>query len=265
MALETITEYYSGQGHVSYSERDSLGKPVGGLIDLGNCSKLETKISVERVEHQESQTGRNAVDATFEKAQKVEINATFDEFKRENLDLYIYGQSQELLGATVTGEEIIAHLGKKAALARMPAYFSSLTNVGGATTYDETDYSIDPNTGLISFALDATFAHGDILEANYQAAAERITTAFSQLNTARWLRFDGLNRGSDNLPVVIEIYKARFDPAEMMDLINEEFAEYNLNGTALYDRCYADNSLYGGFMRIRVKRQHSNFNPQNLA
>lgn len=134
MALETITEYYSGQGHVSYSERDSLGKPVGGLIDLGNCSKLETKISVERVEHQESQTGRNAVDATFEKAQKVEINATFDEFKRENLDLYIYGQSQELLGATVTGEEIIAHLGKKAALARMPAYFSSLTNVGGATT-----------------------------------------------------------------------------------------------------------------------------------
>ncbi|MDJ0900251.1 MAG: hypothetical protein QNJ55_15715 [Xenococcus sp. MO_188.B8] len=254
MALETVAEYYSGQGSVNYSERDSLGKPVGGLIDLGNCSKLETKITVERVEHNESQTGRGAVDATFEKAQKVEINATFDEFKRENLDLYVYGQSQELVGATVTGEEIIGHLGKKAALARMPASFSSLTNVGGATTYDETDYSVDLNTGLISFAPDASFTDGDTLEANYQAAAERITTAFTKLNTYRWLRFDGLNRGSDNVPVVIEIYKARFDPAEMMDLINEEFAEYNLNGTALYDRCYADNSLYGGFMRIRVKR-----------
>ena len=48
MALETVTEYYSGQGHFHYSERDSLGKPVGGFINLGNCSKLETKISVER-------------------------------------------------------------------------------------------------------------------------------------------------------------------------------------------------------------------------
>ena len=254
MALETVTEYYSGQGSVSYSERDSLGKPIGGLIDLGNCSKLETKISVERVEHNESQTGRGAVDATFEKAQKVEINATFDEFKRENLDLYIYGQSQELAGAVVTGEEIIGHLGKKAALSRMPASFASLTNAGGATTYTDTDYSVDLGTGLITFAPDASFADGEVLEANYQAAAERITTAFTKLNTYRWLRFDGLNRGSDNVPVVIEIYKARFDPAEMMDIINEEYAEYSLNGTALYDRCYADNSLYGGFMRIRVKK-----------
>ncbi|MEM9273794.1 MAG: hypothetical protein AAGA80_12625 [Cyanobacteria bacterium P01_F01_bin.143] len=254
MASETITEYYSGQGYVSYSERDSLGKPVGGLIDLGNCSKLETKTTVERVEHNESQTGKGAVDAVFEKAQKVEINGTFDEFKRENLDLYIYGQSQELIGATVTGEEIVAHLGRKAALSRMPASFASLTDVGGATTYGESDYSVDPGTGLITFATDASFDDGATLEANYQAAAERVTTAFTKLNTYRWLRFDGLNRGSDNVPVVIEIYKARFDPAEMMDIINEEYAEYSLNGMALYDRCYADDSLYGGFMRIRVKQ-----------
>ncbi len=254
MASETVTEYYSGQGHVSYSERDSLGNPTGGLIDLGNCSKLETKISVDRVEHNESQTGRGAVDATFEKAQKVEINATFDEFKRENLDLYIYGESQELAGATVTGEEVIGYLGKKAALARMPASFTSLTNVGGSISYSDTDYRLDPKTGLLTFAPDASFADGDTLEANYQAAAERITTAFTKLNTYRWLRFDGLNRGSDNVPVVIEIYKARFDPAEMMDIINEEYAEYSLNGTALYDRAYADDSLYGGFMRIRVKQ-----------
>ena len=254
MALETVTEYYSGQGHVSYSERDSLGKPTGGLIDLGNCSKLETKISVDRVEHNESQTGRNAVDATFEKGQKVEINATFDEFKRENLDLYIYGESQELAGATVTGEDVIGYLGKKAALERMPILFTSLIKKVGGAALKEDDYTIDLNTGLISFATDADFADGDTLEANYQAAAERITTAFTKLNRYRWLRFDGLNRGSDNVPVVIEIYKARFDPTEMMDLINEEFAEYSLNGTAVYDRAYADDSLYGGFMRIRVKK-----------
>ena len=253
MASETITEYYSGQGNVYYSERDSLGKPTGGLIDLGNCSKLETKITVERVEHNESQTGRGAVDATFEKAQKVEINATFDEFKPENLALYLHGQSQKLAAASVTAEEIVGYLGKKVPLKRMPTSFSYLTQTNGIKLKG-TDYSVDLNSGLISFSEDAGFSNGTILRANYQAAAERITTAFTKLNTYRWLRFDGLNRGSDNKPVVIEIYKARFEPSEIMDLINEEFAEYNLNGTAVYDRAYADNSLYGGFMRIRVKQ-----------
>ena len=249
------TELYSGQGIVTYAERNELGRPVGGFIDLGNCSKLETKASVERVEHQESRTGSNFTDAVFEKNQKVEFNGTFDSFSAENLNLYLYGSTNKIASTTVTDEEITAVYGRKVALENMVSSFTSLTDATGTTTYTEgTDYTIDPRTGMLTFPnTGAAFADGDSLRANYTSAAERRSTAFTQLNTYKYLRFDGLNRASDGKPVVIEVYKARFDPAEMLDIINEEFAEYVLNGMALYDACHADNTAYGGFMRVRVK------------
>ena len=249
------TELYSGQGIVSYSERNELGRPTGGFIDLGNCSKLETKATVERVEHTESRTGSNFTDAVFEKSQKVEFNGTFDSFSAENLNLYLYGSTIKTASATVTDEEVIGIYGRKAALSKMVTTFTSLTNAAGSTTYVEgTDYTIDPRTGMLTFpSAGAAFADGDSLRANYTSAAERSTAAFTQLNTYKYLRFDGLNRASDGKPVVIEVYKGRFDPSEMLDIINEEFAEYVLNGMALYDNCHADDSAYGGFMRVRVK------------
>lgn len=249
MVLAEETQYYSGQGQVTYAERNAEGQPEGGLIFLGDCSQLETKVTVDRKEHNESQTGRGAVDAVFETAQKVEFNGTFGGFDSQNLDLYLYGSTQAIEPATITGEEIIAYKGRRAPLSRMPVTFNSL----GSLVEGE-DYFIDLGTGMIRFPNTSSVTDGDIYTANYEAAGERLTTAFTTLNTYKYLRFDGLNRGSDNVPVIIEVYRARFDPAEMLALINDEFAEYTLNGTALYDAINDNNTAYGGFMRVRVKQ-----------
>lgn len=249
MVLAEQTEYYSGQGQVTYAERNELGRPEGGLIFLGDCSQLETKVTVDRKEHNESQTGRGAVDAVFETAQKVEFNGTFGGFDSKNLDLYLYGSSQELESAVITGEEIIAYRGRRVPLSRMPITFDSL----GSLVEGE-DYLIDLGTGMIRFPETSSVTDETVYTVNYEAAPERLTTAFTTPNTYKYLRFDGLNRGSDNVPVIIEVYRARFDPAEMLALINEEFAEYTLNGTALYDAVNDVDPIYGGFMRVRVKQ-----------
>lgn len=250
MVLTEKTEYYSGQGVVTYAERDDLGKPTGGLIFLGDCSSLETKVTVDRKEHNESQTGRGAVDAVFETAQKVEFNGTFGGFDPKNLNLYLYGSTASRQSVTVTAEPIVAYKGRREALAQMPLTF---TNLGSLVEGD--DYLIDLGTGMIRFLeTSPNIVDGDTYDANYEAAAEDNTTAFTTLNTYKYLRFDGLNRGSDNRPVVIEVYRARFDPAEMLALINDDFAEYTLNGTALYDAINDTDPNYGGFMRVRIKR-----------
>lgn len=248
------TLLFSGQGIVSIAERTDLGRPKG-FIDLGNVSQLEFSPKVERVPHKESRTGNNFTDKVFEKANEVEVSMTCDSIATENLKLYLYGSDTTLATATITDEEIIAYLGKSVALARMnPTTFTSLTNDGGVTTYVEgTDYTIDLRTGVLKLSATASFAEGDILRANYDAGAEDIVAAFTELNSDRYLRFDGLNRASDGKEVVIEAYKVRLDPSEMIPVINEEFGEYALKGMALYDTCWADQSAYGGFFRIRVK------------
>ena len=248
--LAEVTEYYSGQGQVTYSERDGLtGLPTGGFIFLGDCSTLETKITVERKEHMEHQTGKNSVDAIFESAQKCEFNGTFGGFDSKNLNLYIYGTSQELVAATITGESIVVPaLGTRVPLARMPVSAPTIT---GATAGE--DYIADLGTGMLLIPEGSSLTPGNTITANYSAAAERLTTAFTQDNKYRYLRFDGLNRASDNKPVIVEVYKGRFDPAEMLALINDDFNEFTLNGTALYDPLYAADAQYGGFLRVRVK------------
>ncbi|MDJ0591121.1 MAG: hypothetical protein QNJ72_14185 [Pleurocapsa sp. MO_226.B13] len=253
MALETRTELYSGQGRVSIARRTSLGRPNDdGFAFLGNCSKLMTQAEVEVVKHNESQTGKNAVDNRFEKTQEVMIESTFDEIIQEALERYLYGSTTDVAAATITAEPIKAKLGREVPTAQIPDTFTSLTDVGGATTYVlGTDYLISP-TGMISFpATGSTITDGQDLEANYDAKPERITTAFTASNESFYLRFDGLNRASDDKPVVIEMYKTRFDPSSL-EAINDEYAEYELNGDVLYDACNAEDDLYGGFMRIRV-------------
>lgn len=249
MVLAETTEYFSGQGQVTYAERNASGTAEGGYIFLGDCSSLEVKTTVDREEHNENQTGRNAVDAVFERNQKCEFNGTFGGFDSKNLDLYVYGNSQEVPAATITAEPIVAAVGRRVPLQRMPTTFTSL---GSLTEGD--DYFIDLGTGMIAFPPTGGATDGNSYNANYEAAAETLTTAFTDLNRYRILRFDGLNRASDNKPVIIEVYKARFDPAEMLALINESFAEHTLNGTALYDPLYANDAAFGGFMRVRVKR-----------
>lgn len=253
MALETRTELYSGQGRVSIARRTELGRPDDdGFVFLGNCSKLMTQAEVEVVKHKESQTGKNAVDNRFEKAQEVMIESTFDEIIRDAIERYLYGTTQDITAATVTAEAIKAKLGREVPISQIPETFTSLTDVGGATTYVlGTDYLISP-TGMISFPNAGTsITDGQDLEANYDAKAERLTTAFTASNESFYLRFDGLNRASDDSPVVIEMYKTRFDPSSL-EAINDEYAEYELKGDVLYDACNAEKDLYGGFMRIRV-------------
>ena len=254
MGQESAVHHFSGQGRLSFAERTELGRPASGFTFLGDCSKLDIKCQVETKEHKEHQSGQNGVDNTFETNQKVELEFTLDEFIEEAVNLYVYGNSQVSTAATVTAEATKLYLGKEVPTAFMPDGDVIVTNVGGATTYVlGTDYKIG-TTGMIYVPTDGSSAinDGDDVELNYLSRDERISTAFTELNKPYFFRFDGLNRAHDNKPVVIEIYKGRMNPAEMVDIINEDFATYNLKGMALYDPCYVDDSTYGAYFRVRV-------------
>ncbi len=253
MALETQREFFSGQGRVSFARKNSLGRPDDdGFAYVGVCNELMTEAKVEVKKKRESETGKNAVIARFETAQEISMQAKLCEIRRDNLGLFLYGDTQSLAAQTITGEAIKAKLGREKPLTQIPESFTSLTDAGGATTFTKgSDYLISP-TGMLRFpSTGSTITDGQDLEANYNALPERITTAFTGDNFYSYWRFDGLNRASDNKPVVIEMYKCRFDPTKI-DIINDDFAEYDLSGDLHYDDCFADNDLYGGFMRIRV-------------
>ena len=255
MASSQETFNFSGQGQLSFGERNESGEPDKGFTFLGDCSKLELKCTVDRKEHNEHQSGFNGVDNVFEAAQKVEMNFDLDEFVEEAVNLYVYGNTTRTLAATITAEAAKLYLGKEVPTSFIPDKSEAITvtDAGGGTTYTlGTDYKIG-NTGLIYVpSTGSAITDGQDVEVNYQSKDERITTAFTQQNKSYYFRFDGLNRAHDGKEVVIEIYKGRVNPAEMLDVINDDFATYSVGGMALYDKNHVDNSAYGAYFRIRV-------------
>lgn len=248
MAVENRRAFFSGQGKVFFGRRDAMGKPVA-LYEVGVCDKLETNATVDVVEKQETETGKNATVARFEKMTKIELNFTLCELRRKNLELFLHGKSLDVAAATITAEPLKATLGAGAMLAKMVGSFDSLTDVGGANTFAEgTDFNRHNN--IIQFpSTGSAITNGQDLEANYEAQAESINTVFTAPNYYSYWVFDGLNRADDDSPVIIEMYKARFDPTSF-PIINEDYAEYELKGNLLFDDCHADKEEYGGFMRI---------------
>lgn len=245
------TRLFRGQGVLYLAQRNELGRPMG-LIDIGNCTELMLRPSVERIEHRESRTGRNALDAVIERTLNVEVSMVLESAAASSLVRYVYGTATDKAAATVTDEEVIGYQGASAKLANINlTSFTSLTNADGSVTYVEgTDYVVNLRSGVIKFASGATFTDGDSLRANYAAGEYEKISAFTNPNRYFYLLFEGLNSAEEDAPVVVEVYKIRFDPSEELPMINEEFASYSLGGNALIDSSRPADKENGQFFTV---------------
>ena len=247
------TRLFRGQGQVFLAKRVS-GQPAG-LEFIGNVSELMLNPQTEKIEHTESQTGNNSVDKVIERGLKVEMTMTMDSMASANLARMVFGTVTTDSAATITAETHKAYIGKYLIVKNINVQtFTSLTDVGGATTYVAgTDYEvIDLAAGMILILEGGAITDGQELEANYTTGDSEVVSAFSQPNTEYWLRFNGLNTAENNNPVVIDCFKVRFAPADDVPMINDEdFAEYKQSGDCLFDSCQPVDGKLGRYFAVR--------------
>lgn len=247
------TRLFRGQGQVFLAERVS-GKPAG-LTFIGNVSELMLNPQTEKIEHTESQTGNNSVDKVIERALKVEMSMTMDSMASDNLARLVFGTVTKDAAATITAEAHKAYLDKMLILDNINVQtFTSLTDVGGATTYvDGTDYEvIDLAAGMIKILSGGAITDGQDVEANYATGDSEVVSAFSQPNKEYWLRFNGLNTAENNNPVIIDCFKVRFAPSDDIPMINDDdFAEYKQSGDCLFDALQPVDGKLGRYFAVR--------------
>ena len=117
----------------------------------------------------------------------------------------------------------------------------------GKTAYVQgTDFDIDYPWGTLILRGNPILGTNS-LDVSYSHLGYVRTDALTVLSQERWLRFEGLNT-VDGLPVLVEIYKASFDPLTGFALINEEVAQITLNGNMLID---GDRPTGDQFFRFR--------------
>lgn len=228
--------YYSGQGTLYVAKRDATtGRPMG-FSSIGNVPELTIDVSVSKFEHVESESGNRLLDLQLLKERKGAFKMKMENITPENLALGLYGESAQIATGTITGEVVTAHLGFRCPLAHPDVSAVVVKDDTDTTTYTaNTDYTLDAKNGVLTFLSSGTIVEGDAVHVNYTHAAYKNMEAFTQaLATERWLRFEGLNT-VDGSRVIVDAFRAQFDPLTNYGLINADIASLDVSGALLVD------------------------------
>ena len=229
--------YYSGQGSLLMAERDTVtGKPKG-FIKVGNIPELTLDIEIDKFEHKESETGSRSLDLTYPKEKRGKFKFKLENLNLDNLAVGFYGTSAAVVGASIVDEVVMAYLGKIVTLAHPNVSAVVVKDAAtGLITYTAgDDYILDAAHGSLELLSTGDIVDLANLEISYTYGAYINMEAFTASSAPeRYLRFEGLNTIDDS-SVVIDLYRAQFDPLTGYGLINEELASVDMAGSLLID------------------------------
>lgn len=218
--------YYSGQGSLYMAERDAATGAPKGFLGVGNVPELSIDIETTEFSHKESESGQRLEDLVITQEKSGTATFTMENVSQDNLAVALWGTTANVAGSSVVGEEHVAYAGKKIALAFPDVSAVVVKNEAGDTTYTvATDYTVDAKNGTITIVSGGTIVDESNIQVDYTYAASKKLEAFTRAAAPeRFLRFEGLNT-VDESRVIVNIFRARFNPLTGYALINEEIAQ----------------------------------------
>lgn len=243
--------YFSGQGQVYVATGYTSGTNATGFRDLGNVPALRLTLETDTLEHKESRTGQRLTDLRLTRERRAGVTMTLESFSKANLMMLLFGTTDSAIAGTATAEAFpTVVVGDKVALVHpLVNAVTTITNAAGSTPLVlGTDYSIDKTGGIVTILSTAITAQP--YKATYTYFAEDIVPMFESAPVERFVRFSGMNTANADKPVVVELYRVVFDPVSGLDLINDEFGQFELVGSVLYDSARDSDATLGGFGRI---------------
>lgn len=245
--------YFSGQGRVFVGPRTPTGEP-GALRWVGNVPDLKISLSVETLEHKESYSGQRLTDLQLIKSKDGEFSCTLEDFNRRNLELVLFGVTENVSAGTVTEEALPAGVaaGDLRLLARQ--FVSSVVVRDSATTpatlTEGTHYRVHAAQGAIEFLGVTGFTQP--FKVDYASGAAERVGMFRAPQPEVWVRFDGVNTAAGNAPVIVDIYRVSLQPTQDLSMISDELQQFVLAGRVLADQSKPVDGPLGQFGRLIV-------------
>ncbi|MDO9094436.1 MAG: hypothetical protein Q8R98_04285 [Rubrivivax sp.] len=245
---------FSGQGKVLIGARQSNGLP-GILRWIGNASVFRVAQNEDTVERSESYTGNRLPNRRMTRSRGGEITIVFDEFSPENMAIALLGQNTLVAAAAavtnygfptgaVVGDSLIMPAKNVTAVTVVDSTGSPKTLVAG------TNYELDAFAGRIDILnLTSGAPYVQPFKANFTPGAHNVQGAFKLLSTELYIRMDGINT-DDNSRVICDVFRNRLSPARQLDLINEDFNDFELAGSVLADLTRSAASAGGQFYSL---------------
>lgn len=238
------------QGKIWLATRSALGKYEKPLW-VGNASAANLQLATENTKKFESYSGQRLQIGELDRGKTATLSLTLDEWLVQNLALGLYATASAIAGSTVTGEALPSPLAIGDFVRLDHPFVDDLVLTEGVTPLAAgTDYRIEsPAGGLVEFLT----VQADPLTAAYEYAAADSLTMFTAKPPERWLFLDGINTETGE-PVLVDLYRCKFNPVGDLGLIHEEYGPLSLTGTVLFDPLNAKDANLGGYGRMITKQ-----------
>lgn len=207
-----------------------------GLLPIGEVSKLDLSIETEKLELKSHQQSGGGLADSITRISGVNIAMDLDNLSSENIAMAIYGSTSAVAGAAVTVEPHDAYPGALVSFINPPDLSKAIVvkpKVGSTTYVKGTDYELSP-AGVTIKAGGAINAKTAIL-VDYHGLGHDVIQMLTGSGKAYRLFFEGLNEGNSDTPVLVEIFRSKFDPTSSLGLITDGIGNLSMTGTVLKD------------------------------
>lgn len=238
-----MERYISLQGELHLAEiKNGI---AGAYRAIGNTPELKLNFSADKIEHRESKTGNRSVDAVMYKDPKLELSGSLEDASNENIALLMSGTTITVPEKTITDTSL-------GAVTANTVIDLGLNKLSDVKFKDDTNadisadqYNLDSTFGTVTFLND----YKSVTWSGKSGETTR-TTIGSKIGSRK---FAVLFKGKDTYTgdkVAIRLWNIEFTPDTEMDLIQDEFAKYSINATALADTSKAEDGELGPFGTI---------------
>ena len=246
---------FSLQGYVRVGSIGANGKP-GKLRWLGNVPEASLALSTSNSDKNESFSGKRLQLGRLATGTTAQFNMTMDEWSAENLALAFQASVADIAASTVTGEAFPTGLVVGDQVRLDHAFASSLVLTdsasGSPATVDPSHYALVGHSGAV-VEIRNLASYVQPFKAAYSHAAVQNLALFSAPSREVYLQFDGINTET-NEPVLLDLWRVRFDPVSNLPLINAEYGNLPMAASVLYDPTKALDAALSGFGRLQLKK-----------
>lgn len=209
-------------------------------LPIGSCSQVDITIN-EDVQRQQNYGRDGGTLSSNRRISSIETAIVMQSLHAENIALGTRGSVSDVAGGSATEETHTVYVGGLVRLANVSPTNVVVTSGDGLTTY--TDVTVTPG-GIVATEggdLDTAIKAlpdptvGLPIKVSYDFAARRVIEALTKSASEYVLHFDGLNEANTGKPVVVDMWRQVFGPAETVSLVGDEYGSLSVPGELLLD------------------------------
>lgn len=225
---------YIGSGKIRIREYGSLA----GLIEVGNCSKLDFGVTEDEKSLKDFTQPGGGTYNSVSRISAVEISFTAHDISPANLARALYGSTAAVATGAVVAEPHAAYKGAFVKTDFLPSAIGVVTNTAGTTTYVlDTDYTVDVGgiNILDAGAIPDSVAGASNIKITYTKAATDVVQALVASGKEYEIVFIGLNEARSGKASVVDSFRVKLSAGKNISLIGDDYGALEFTGKSLKD------------------------------